>query len=112
MRDDVVPEDRRVVVADLVEAGSVRCVLMYAGRCTYAVVEALLQVCYDYHLQSHQLARQVEKIDARIHTESFLLRRMKSGPGVNAAFAMGTTVRAVQIRELENFMMLSRFGLC
>ena len=77
------------------------------SQCTYGIVQAFLQVCHDYHLQRYELTPQVERITQGNHTESFLLRRMKSGPGVKAAFTMGATARAVQKGELENFMLLS-----
>ncbi len=111
MRDDVVPEDRGVVVSDLDGVESIRCVSMQ-GKWTYAVVQAFLQVCYDHHLQTCELAPRVDRTDCRGHTESFLLRRMNSGPGVKAAFAMGTTARAAQRGVLENFMVLFCFESC
>ena len=43
-------------------------------------------------------------------TESFLLRRINSGPGVKAALTIGTTARADQMGVLENFMLLSRLN--
>lgn len=49
-----------------------------------------------------------ERTGFQDYTESFLLRRMNSGPAVKAALIKGTAARAVQMGVLENFMMLSR----
>lgn len=56
MGDHAVTEGGRVVIADL-GWGWISFFFVLrrdeSVRCTYGVVEAYLQVCYDYHLESH-----------------------------------------------------------
>ena len=52
MGDDVVAEDGRVVVADLDGVGSIGLFVNVCRR-TYGIVQAYLQVCYDYQLPGH-----------------------------------------------------------
>ena len=109
MRDDVVPEDCRVVIADL-DVSLInplcQCQSMYL-RCCTGLPASLLRL----PSSNRELAVNSRRVHHRDHTESFLLRRTKAGPGVKAASATGSTAAAAHIAIWESFMMNWSFGL-
>lgn len=109
MRDDIVPEDCRVVVADL-DVSLInplcQCQSMYL-RCCTGLPASLLRL----PSTNRELPFKCTRVHHGVRTESFLLRRMKAGPGVKAASATGSTAMAVHIAIWESFMMNWSFGL-
>lgn len=104
----VVPKDGRVVVADLGGFGSFLCVSMSAGALTLLYRPSCKSATTTIFKSSD---RDPQWRWYGNHTESFLLRRMNSGPGFKAAFTIGTTAIAANRGVLENFMVLFRFRL-